>query len=59
MAHKITYKELVLFYGAEEAYALLRSIEAAIHNRSNIIFLDLEKRLQFALETMDRELVAA
>jgi len=59
MAYRITYKELVLFYGAEEAYALLRSIETALHKRSNIIFLDLEKRLQSALEAMDHELIAA
>lgn len=55
----ITYRELVDFYGQDAAYVLLRTIEAAIHERSNVIYLDKERRLQEALNAMSEKLLAA
>jgi len=55
----ITYRELVAFYGPRTARALLRTIEAALGEKSNVIYLDNELRLQHALASMNRELRAA
>ncbi|MDD3183154.1 MAG: hypothetical protein PHD48_10190 [Alphaproteobacteria bacterium] len=55
----VTYQELVELYGQKAAYALLRVIEVALHEKSNVIHIDNEKRLQHALVSMSREPLAA
>jgi len=55
----ITYRELVEYYGQKAAFALLRTIEAALHEKSNVIFFDREKRLQRALDALNDNRMAA
>lgn len=55
----VTYQELVKFYGQKAACALLRVIEAAVFEQSNVIFIDREKRLQRALASLSDTRMAA
>jgi hypothetical protein len=55
----VTYQELVEFYGHKAAFALLRVIEAAAREKSNVICIDKEKRLEQALESLNENRIAA
>jgi hypothetical protein len=59
MGDHITYQELIEFYGHSGAYSLLRVIENSVREKTNIIYLDKNKRFQHALEAMREELLAA
>ena len=56
---RITYGEIIEYYGPKDAHAFLRTIEAALHDKTNVIFIDREKRLHWALEALNANRMAA
>ncbi|MDD4600967.1 MAG: hypothetical protein PHQ46_07910 [Negativicutes bacterium] len=57
--NNVTYQELVAFYGQKVALALLHILEAASREENNVVFIDREKRLQRALESLSDISMAA
>lgn len=55
----VTYKELVERFGRPVAYGLLLSLERSANIRSNIIYLDEEKRLELILNAFNQNNINA
>ena len=53
MDSQVTYQELVQRFGEKTAHGLLLIIERSAKSRPNIIHLDEEKRLAFALAALN------